>query len=591
MIQWSYMRILLISKEGHMNEQLLEPVKFYETVGKQLHEDNAKAFFEDLLQKSAVNEEENRATVKKYDAESLIAAGIRKKLNGYKAWRVVLIILAIVGGILAVAGLVTIITALIVPGAILTVIGAILLIVSIIVIKKKLKALITQTSEQLEKQQEKVNALLAEAQAQVAPLLALFTEEDSLRLVEKTAPDFSFDPRFTRFNEALFVKKHDFCDLSSKDSSILNTLSGRLAGNPFLFCRRLVHEMGSYTYHGTLTISWTETSRDSNGKLQTKRRTQTLHASITRPKPYYHHSTCLCFGSQAAPDLSFSRDPQDTEELTEKQVEKKVKKGEKKLKKLSASALAEGKNFQEMANTEFEVLFGAFDRDHEVQFRLLFTPLAQRNMVELVTDKDAYGDDFRFDKRRRFNIITTEHSQAWDLSTAPSNYYSHDVDVIRKKFVSFNNEFFKKLYFDFAPLLSIPAYVEEPCASLEDIEDYDCNYTAYEHEVMANVLGQRRFAHENSATEAILKVSKAAKRADSDIVNVTALSYSAHDRVEYVPVRGGDGRIHAVPVYWTEYLPLTKTTQMSVSACNIQQGDNNQPTSARFHGMEARALE
>ena len=163
--------------------------------------------------------------------------------------------------------------------------------------------------------------------------------------------------------------------------------------------------------------------------------------------------------------------------------------------------------------------------------------------------------------------------------------------MIQKKFVSFNNEFFKKLYFDFAPLLSIPAYVEEPCASLEDIEDYDCNYTAYEHEVMANVLGQRRFAHESSATEAILKVSKAAKRAGSDIVNVTARSYSAHDRVEYVPVRGGDGRIHAVPVYWTEYLPLTKTTQMSVSACNAQQDNNNQPTSARFHGMEARALE
>jgi hypothetical protein len=266
-----------------------------------------------------------------------------------------------------------------------------------------------------------------------------------------------------------------------------------------------------------------------------------------------------------------------------------VKKGEKKLKKLSANALAEGKSFQEMANTEFEVLFGAFDRDHEVQFRLLFTPLAQRNMVELVTDKDAYGDDFRFDKRRRFNIITTEHSQAWDLSTAPSNYYSHDVDVIRKKFISFNNEFFKILFFDFAPLLSIPAYVEEPCASLEDVEDYDCNYTVYEHEVMANVLGQCRFAHEGSATEAILKVNHASKRAGSDLVSVTALSYSAHDRVEYVPVRGGDGRIHAVPVYWTEYLPLTKTTQMSVSP--MGSGENHQPASARFHGMEASALE
>ena len=52
-----------------MNEQLLEPVKFYENTGKQLHHDNANDFFEELLKKSHVNEEENRETVKKYNKE------------------------------------------------------------------------------------------------------------------------------------------------------------------------------------------------------------------------------------------------------------------------------------------------------------------------------------------------------------------------------------------------------------------------------------------------------------------------------------------------------------------------------------------
>ena len=575
-----------------MNQQLLEPVKFYESTGKQLHEEHAKAFFEDLLASSRVNEEENRATVKKYDTEQASADAVGKKLRSYKAGRVWLIILTVVGVIAAIIGIFNLVISNLPTGVILTLCGIAAAIISPIVIKKKLKPLIDHTEDILEEHQKKAAAFLQEAQAQVAPLLSLFTAEDTLRLIEKTVPDFSFDPRFTRFNEALFINRHDFCDLSTPDTSITNTLSGRLAGNPFLFCRRTVHNLGTCTYHGTLTISWTETYRDSEGKTRTRTRTQTLHASVTKPKPYYHQSTSLCFGAQAAPDLTFSRDPQDTEELSEKQIEKKVRKGEKKLKKLGEQALKEGKSFQEMSNTEFEVLFGALDRDNEVQFRLLFTPLAQRNMVELVTDKDAYGDDFRFEKRRRFNIITTEHSQAWSLDSSPGNYASHDVSEIRRKFVSFNNEFFKMLFFDFAPLLSIPAYVEEPCASLEDIEDYDCNYTSYEHEVMANAIGQQKFAHEESATEAILKVSNATKSAGSDMVAVTAYSYATEGRVDYVPVRGGDGRIHAVPVYWTEYIPLRKTTSMVVSAERPAEAEiNNKPTGTFFHGMAARALE
>lgn len=40
-----------------------------------------------------------------------------------------------------------------------------------------------------------------------------------------------------------------------------------------------------------------------------------------------------------------------------------------------------------LANDEFEVLFRALNRNNEVQFRLLFTPLAQQNMIDLLLDK------------------------------------------------------------------------------------------------------------------------------------------------------------------------------------------------------------
>ena len=165
--------------------------------------------------------------------------------------------------------------------------------------------------------------------------------------------------------------------------------------------------------------------------------------------------------------------------LNEKELRKKVKSGEKDLKKMARKATKEGGTFQEMANSEFEVLFGAQDRDNEVQFRLMFTPLAQRNTVALVTNKIGYGDDFYFNKHRRFNVITSEHAQNWNMLTSPNVYYSYDVDTAKLNFINFNTNYFKSIFFDFAPLFSVPTYLEEPCASLAPVEDYDCNYTCY----------------------------------------------------------------------------------------------------------------
>lgn len=54
-----------------------------------------------------------------------------------------------------------------------------------------------------------------------------------------------------------------------------------------------------------------------------------------------------------------------------------------------------------MGDAEFDVLWGATDRDHEVEFRLLFTPLAKKQLLDLMKDKEiAYGDNFNFFKRK-----------------------------------------------------------------------------------------------------------------------------------------------------------------------------------------------
>ena len=585
-----------------MYEQLLEPLKFYRESGKCQHEDNVKEFFDDLLKKSGVVEEENRATVRTYDKTNEQIKKISKKiawlrvLKGFLIFFTVLAFIAVVAGIfLAISTKPIIVGILCAVFSLFAGIGFIVLTAALVTPRIKNAKKIRSTLE------DKAKRLLSEAWEQMAPLNNLFDDTDTLRIIEKTLPGMQFDMRFEKAREAFFIHHNDFIDLEDDECSMTNTISGNLYGNPFVFCHRFIHEMGVKTYFGSLTIHWTETYRDSQGNLRRRTRTQVLHASIVKPKPEYYTNNYLCYGSQAAPDLTFSRKPTHCDDLSEKALNRKIKKGEKQLNKQAQKAIKSGGNFQQMANSEFDVLFGALDRDQEVQFRLMFTPLAQRNMVQLIKDDDeGFGDDFYFDKYKRCNIITSEHAQNWSINTSAANYYSYHIDTARSKFLNFNMNFFKNLFFDFAPIFSIPAYMEEPSPTLEP---YDCgkgNYTTYEHEVMANAIGYKSFVHPESSTEAILKTSLHSHRADEDVVEVTAHSYTTVPRVDFIPKLGGDGCFHNVPVPWVEYIPVHKTSHMVVKRTDmtereaneaINAPDNTMPNGKYFHGMVAYCID
>ena len=245
--------------------------------------------------------------------------------------------------------------------------------------------------------------------------------------------------------------------------------------------------------------------------------------------------------------------------------------------------MKKGGTFQEMANSEFDVLFGATDRDNEVEFRFMYTPLGQRNTVALLKDSAHYGDDFDFIKQGKCNLIVSDHAQDWRMNIFASLYRHFDFEEIKARFITLNETYFKSIFFDFAPLFSVPAYLEEPCASLEDEVAYRTNYTYYEHEIMANLIGDEVFRHEESSTEAILKTQALDSAEGSDLVAVTASSYVGIDRVDYIPVKGGDGNYHNVPVPWIEYIPVSKTSHIVVSSEDTA-GDN---TSVCYHGMAA----
>lgn len=531
-----------------MDSMIYNPLEEYRDHFRAQHLANAEAFFQELVTRSGVSVEENRETVRQYHLYKDNVAKFRKKLNWLRFWRVLMII-----------------TLVLIPLVILKITPKI----------KQLRATVQEAAEKAEQ-------LLAQANEQMRPLNALFTDRDALHLVEKTLPLIAFAPCFTAEQETDMQINYDFYDRDEDEQSTLEVLAGHYNDNPFLFENKLVHSMGTETYTGTKTIHWTETYRDSNGKLRTRHRSQTLRASVTKPKPYYKTQVILNYCAQGAPDLSFSRDATHLEQKSEREIKRLVKSGEKRLQRKTERALAENDDFMSMSNGDFEVLFDALDRTDEIQFRTMFTPLAQTNMVDLLLSKVGYGDDFNFWKHKRTNKILTQHSQGRAINLLPGIYASFDFDEIQKNFVGKNADFFKAVYFDFAPLWAVPMYQERPVHSLKPIPDHAREYSLKECEALANAVKPSYVVHPQTKTRAILKSSFVHTKNGVDETCITAYSYDIEKRVDIVPVMGGDGRLHSVSVPWDEYIPLEAENNFYVTTLEAAKG---QRIIARRNGL------
>jgi len=531
-----------------MNSVIYNPLEEYESKHKNTHAENTNKFFERLVQQSGVDIAQNRETVRQYNELKEHLSKLTKKRNWLRFFRVLMCI-----------------SILLIPLVILK-------------MTPKIRAL----KAEIEAADKRADELLEKANNQMRPLNKLFTDRDALNIIESTIPLLSFDPCFSVKQEADMKINYDFCEYNEDEQSTVDVLAGHYNENPFLFENKVIHTMGMETYHGQKTIRWTETYRDSNGKLQTRTRTQTLHATVTKPKPFYHTQVVLNYCSQGGPDLSFSRDASHLEQKSEKEIERLVKRGEKKLKKKTDQAISQNSDFMSMSNSDFEVLFDALDRTNEVQFRTLFTPLAQTNMVDLILSKLGYGDDFNFIKHKRTNRIISNHSQGRTINLLPKHYVSYSFDIIKENFTGKNAEFFKAVYFDFAPLWSIPIYQERPVHSLKPIPNYSQRYSLKECEALANAVDYKYVVHPNTKTQAILKSSFVRSKDNIDETCITAYSYDIEKRVDFISVHGDDGYYHDVPVEWDEYLPLEACNNFYISTNEIAQ---NKSVIARRNGL------
>lgn len=546
-------------------DEYLEPLKYYESSLKNIHHDNVEEYFNELTQQSGVDVDANQVTCNKLYKERENLKKVQKKMTGIIVLEVFLIIFAIIG---IGAGVFLIIQnqsnpGLFIPlgiGAIILGIGLFLLV--ILVLRKKRKS----AKQEIERLEETCRQLEQEAWAQMAPLNNSFNELMAPHLFTKSAPLIQIDDNLTSLTEERIAEQFE-CPLDRDTTrSALVVQSGNVNTNPFIFKQVLTMKMLPEVYTGTLVITYTRTVSDGNGGTRTVTEHQTLVAHVTRPKPHYAVETSLNFYTDVASRLSFSRTPAGLEGKSDKEIERIANRKDKEETKKADKALKEGKNYTKFANSKFESYLNAEGRDHEIDYRTMFTPLAQTNYMYNFSKKD----DIYYTKIKCQNIIQSNHDIDKDYSGSPLNYYSYDYEVIKKKFMDYNENFFEGLYMDFVPLLSIPVFHETQSEPYIPNPSRVDRLSMYEGEVMANRFDPKLFKPVGCDTDVILKVETTPTS-----LNVSSYGYHADPRTEMVPVMGNDGRSHLVPVNYYEYLPVEMLKFVKVFNNDGNTLDNN----------------
>ena len=543
-----------------MIEDVYEPLARYRDEFKDKFARLTREKFRQLTDASAVDVKANRALVREIRKLMASAASTRSRRSFFT-------FLGVVGILAVVIPICVLVLTSDAPGGeeyVLPCVGIASLgaILGILAFVKR-----SHLTDELKRLEEIIGQQKREAWKQMDALNRLFTWDVTTRLIEETVPRLAFDPYFAAERLQFLRSYYGWDDSFNDGKSVIFAQSGVINGNPFVFGQYLDQDWGTETYNGSLEISWTELEEDAEGHTHRVRRYQVLTASVEKPIPVYSEQKFLVYGNDAAPNLTFSRQPSGLSGEADGILDKWRKSRRlNDLKKFSRN-LTDDSEFTLMNNHEFETWFHAKDRDNEVEFRLLFTPIAQTQMLKLMKDTEVgYGDDFSFLKNEKINMLSSKHLDEGAIDTDPKRFQTWDYDASQSFFQQFNERYFKDVYFSLAPLLAIPLYQQtrpetEIWAGVKD----GAPASFWEHEATANYFGEKRFRHPSCVTRSILKTQELRRENGVSEVSVTAYGFRGEDRTDYVSVLGGDGDWHDVPVPWVEYLPVERTSEMSVA--------------------------
>ena len=303
---------------------MTEPLKVYNYFLKEDVHLAAEAYFDGLVQKNNVDPEYNKQLIRELTKYRKKIEEVQKKLNGKKGLRSFIIFLIV---LFFVSALFTLVIGIwnwsSVWWLIFASLGCIALgIAFIFLIKKRINKKIKEIEEQLAKLQQRADEILNEAKNQMEPLNRDYDWNAPAKIFDDAFSLVKFDQYFDQNKFYYLRNKYGFKENEDSISTIY-IQSGSILGNPFLVERNRVREIRDHVYTGSITIHWTTVS--GSGKNRTvHHHTQTLTASVTKPRPEYFTETWLVYGNEAAPRLSFSRQPCPASSYDEKKLKKYV---------------------------------------------------------------------------------------------------------------------------------------------------------------------------------------------------------------------------------------------------------------------------
>lgn len=546
-----------------MDNYLYDPMTLYTGGLESKQKENAEEYFANLLKESGVDVQENRKTVFQYYSLKKMVEKAKNKLNGLRTGRVFSFIGCGIAYLLAIMFFVFLLTKVgdfvtdIILMFVFLAVGTGLLLLPILYLTKKIRVLRDGLSDLT----IKMNQKLAEAWNQMKPLNDLYDWNSQTDIANKTTPLLHLDKEFDPKKADIFHKRFRYEENNEDYSSLYFAQSGTIVDNPYILERDYSVSMGDKTYSNSITIYWTETKHDQKGNAYTEDHSEVLTASLRRPYPYYGYNTFLFYGNDSAPDLAFRRVASGKDFSIAGPRNRYIKDRVRDIRKKAKESLIKGKGeiYTPTKNDEFEALFAADNRNNEVEFRLLFTPLGQQSMINLLRN-DPFQDDFLFHKSGKLNCLRASHMEQADIYANPIRFQNFSVDDAKAKFVDYQCSYFKNLFFMMAPILTIPLYQQAKPLDYVYPESYSTNLTDSEHEILANSFNQGTFSHPDAAMPDIIKAADVKTIGSLDVVQVSAHSYRAVPGYQDFVLSGGDGNNHVVRVHYYDYTPIVKRT-------------------------------
>ncbi len=532
-----------------MPADILNPVIYRSDFLKE-HVSGTETYLNELLEQTGTSLKENQADCQEISALDKVLLKTKRKFSLFKAGMGILLTLLVILMLISIGGAYYVFKE---PGISLNPAAIYSIFASCILVAVGFLVLIVLTSVFLSKKNKKFRATISnfeevidtkiqEAFVKLHDFYCAFNYSQVYSQIQAQIPEIEFlksaDNNFVKYIE----KNFDPVYAPSSTSMLVNYKAGYFYKNPFIVGMYKEMNMVPHTYTGSLAISY-YTGFGEHRRLVS----ETLHATLVKPKPEYKYIAVNSLYANAVPELEFEKAP--VLDYNPAKHDKYIKQAEKML------AQIEKKNadFTPMSNTEFEALFPVTKRSSEQKYRAFFGQVAQQNLINFAKTLTS-GRNYTYSKSHNTNeVALRELSESFDLN--PLDFVDYDLTAFLSKYQEYAKVLSASLYDSFIPYLSNPVLLE---GNISKQPEYTKTPSILEHlALLTKFKNIELLPNEAGIDEYILEPLP-------EYENVCKVhSFKAVPRVDYVVVNAGDGP-HQVPVNWTEYIPVFKELRYKV---------------------------